>query len=422
MKMILMLSVAAILAGGCAPDKSSVTYTIDDGNVLRPTVAVSSDGRMSAVGWMREDADGWNVYVSTFEIGEEPGAPVRVNHAAGNASPHDEAPAQVAFGPDGEIYVAWANRIDVEGRRFPASNLLFSRSIDGGKTFSTEKAVNSDYNEPPSSHTFHNMIVLRDGTIIVSWIDSRARDRHAREHGSSPSTGTPRATDAHAAMHGVGATKVADTPGPQIRIARSVDNGLSFRETAVVDDNSCPCCRTALTSGPGGEVYLGWRHVFENGDRDIVVARSDDGGRTFGPMVRVAEDGWNIDACPHAGPALAVGEDDRLHVAWFTGAQDQPALYHTRSDNRGESFTARTPIAQGVPMAYAEMSGGDNQQPRIVYHLPANHETVFATVQTSRLAGSSATVGGRASIASAKGFVVVANLQDDRILARIIRS
>jgi hypothetical protein len=34
--------------------------------------------------------------------------------------------------------------------------------------------------------------------------------------------------------------------------------------------------------------------------------RAVDAGQTFADAARVHDDGWVIDACPHAGPALAV--------------------------------------------------------------------------------------------------------------------
>jgi hypothetical protein len=40
--------------------------------------------------------------------------------------------------------------------------------------------------------------------------------------------------------------------------------------------------------------------------RDVVVARSSDQGATWTPPVRVHADEWKFDACPHAGPAIAL--------------------------------------------------------------------------------------------------------------------
>ena len=99
--------------------------------------------------------------------------------------------------------------------------------------------------------------------------------------------------------------------------------------------------------GPDGEIYVSWRKVFEGSLRDIVVARSDDGGRSFGVPRRVHEDGWVLDGCPHAGPSLAVDPRGTLHVAWYTGLEDGPGLFYASSADRAETFTEPTTLLSG---------------------------------------------------------------------------
>ena len=68
----------------------------------------------------------------------------------------------------------------------------------------------------------------------------------------------------------------------------------------------CYCCKTALTIGPRGEIHAAWRHVFAGNMRDMAFTMSRDGGKSFSPLLRVAEDGWSIAGCPDDGPATAV--------------------------------------------------------------------------------------------------------------------
>ena len=83
---------------------------------------------------------------------------------------------------------------------------------------------------------------------------------------------------------------------------------------------------------------------------------SSDGGRTFTPPVRISEDQWVLDGCPENGPAIVVGSDRRIHVAWPTlipgrTPTSEPTLglfYATSRD--GRQFTARQRIpTEGVP-------------------------------------------------------------------------
>jgi hypothetical protein len=83
----------------------------------------------------------------------------------------------------------------------------------------------------------------------------------------------------------------------------------------------CFCCKTARWTR-GSDVFVAWRPLFPGGVRDIAVARSADGGRTFSAPARVSEDNWKIDACPDDGPAMAVDGDGAIRVAWPTLVQD----------------------------------------------------------------------------------------------------
>jgi hypothetical protein len=75
--------------------------------------------------------------------------------------------------------------------------------------------------------------------------------------------------------------------------------------------------------------------------RDIIVARSDDAGRTF-KTTRVSADGWDVNACPVTGPALCVDSGDRITVLWFTGDERAPGLYYTSSVDHGYAYAPRT--------------------------------------------------------------------------------
>jgi hypothetical protein len=109
----------------------------------------------------------------------------------------------------------------------------------------------------------------------------------------------------------------------------------------------CYCCKTAIATGPAGEIYLAWRHVYPGNLRDIAFSVSRDGGRLFSPPVRVSEDHWAIEGCPEDGPSLAVDPQGRVHVIWPTvvteNGEPVKALFHAMT-REGRTFTARTRI------------------------------------------------------------------------------
>lgn len=347
------LLLACGLAAGCGdvrvPDAEPTVLAA--AHASNPTVAVDAATGDALVAWVSSVEGESNVMLARWS-GGEPGRAVRVNDVDGDAAPHLQAPARVAAGPGGHVYVAWTNATRVEGRRFPTSELRFARSRDGGRTFERAIYVNDDAGGEPTSHTFHDMVVAPDGTIVVSWIDGRT---------TRPAP--PPSGDGGHGSHGDadGGSSPADAPapydGPEIRVAFSIDGGASFGPSAVVDDDACPCCRTDLAVGPEGTLYIAWRKVFEGSVRDVVVARSLDGGRTWEEPVRVHDDGWVFGGCPHAGPTLATDAEGAVHVAWYTGREGGPGLFYVRSDDGGVSFRGATPLLTGawVPPSQVEL-------------------------------------------------------------------
>jgi hypothetical protein len=73
--------------------------------------------------------------------------------------------------------------------------------------------------------------------------------------------------------------------------------------------------------------------------RDIILARSRDGGRSFSQTV-VSHDRWEINGCPVAGPSFSIDRAGHVTVVWFMGG-DEPGLYYATSTDDGRSFSAR---------------------------------------------------------------------------------
>lgn len=309
----------ATFGGGCAPDVPT-PITLSSAGGSRPTTAPLPEG--AVVAWVGTQDGASDVWLARLDAGGSTSAPVRVNDVAGDAAPHAQAPAQVATSDGGDVYVLWQNNTPQPGRRFPTSDLRFARSTDGGRTFGPAITVNDDAGGPPASHTFHDLVVGADGSLWASWIDGRNTTEEAQAPGQAYS-------------------------GPDIRVALSTDGGVSFGPSTIVDEDACPCCRTALAVAADGAVFVAWRKVLEGSVRDVVVARSLDGGRTFEAPVRVHADDWVFDGCPHAGPALAVDRSGTVHVAWFTGKEGEAGLYYARSTDGGRSFGARVPLRVG---------------------------------------------------------------------------
>ena len=132
--------------------------------------------------------------------------------------------------------------------------------------------------------------------------------------------------------------------------------GAAAHESPVTTD-VCFCCKTSTASGPAGAVYVAFRDIYPGSLRDMSVARSIDGGKTFDAPVRVSEDGWELTGCPEDGPSIAVDAAGVVHLAWPTlvdAKTDRKAIFYTYSTDQGRTFAPRMRVDQGDDVRHAQ--------------------------------------------------------------------
>jgi hypothetical protein len=308
MASVVMLTAGAVGITACGEQGPTVelgaTHVVSGatGVGAAPMVAVSSEGR-EASAWISAPAGGTDgrLYVSV-----DGATPAELVDSLGPIEAHAEAPPKLAYAPDGSLHALYVVSKVVPGRRFPLSALRHVRSTDGGAAWSAPETVTDDGDF--GSHNFHALHVAADGRLFVSWLDGRAGKSGAY-------------------------------------IASSADGGATWSANHRVSvEEACPCCRTAIATDSAGVVYLAWRTVLPGNIRDIVVARSVDGGATWNTPQRVHGDDWQYDGCPHAGPSLMVDAEHRVHIAWWTGKPGNAGVFYARSDD-GVSFAPPVTMA-----------------------------------------------------------------------------
>lgn len=298
------LLLIALLLGLANPGRAHEAHTQDPVARQAPQMlATSADFDRSGRLWRVAVENGRALVSHSEDRGRTFSAPVAVNAVPEKIGGEGELRPKIAFGPHGEIYVTWTQALD----KPYAGHIRFSRSTDGGKTFSEPLIVN--HNREAITHRFEALAVAADGTIFIAWIDKR---------------------DLQAAQK---AGKKYE--GAAVYAAVSRDGGASFGQEFKVVDHSCECCRIALATEPSGTAVLMWRHVFDGGVRDHAIARIGPQGVLQQP-VRASFGNWKIDACPHHGPAIARGGDWGWHLAWYDGNEKKPGLYVARMD--GEAW------------------------------------------------------------------------------------
>ena len=296
---------AAEHGGHEAADKACDRPTLACAKAVTPWVA--ADGTL----WLAWSAGGVVSVAAATPDGALRTKPVVVSGGPALVDDNGEARPKVFADGKGLVLATWTVRAEkgFTGRVFVA------RSQDGGQSFSPPAALTPD----TVSQRFETVVPLADGRLLGLWIDKRVAASAKRDGRAY----------AGAALAG----------------AVSSDGGQSFSGETILSDNSCECCRLATASLPDGGAAVIWRHIYDGGVRDHAAARVDGGAVTM--LSRVAVDDWPVQACPHHGPALAVDDMGRWHVAWYTKGNNRKGLFLARSDDGGRSWGA--PAAIGNP-------------------------------------------------------------------------
>jgi hypothetical protein len=247
------------------------------------------------IAYADQTKDGAFVHVASFDGGRKTWRPpLRVNRKPEPVSADGENRPKIAFGAAGEMYVSWTSPTSAQY----TGDIRFSRSLDGGKTWSDPVTVHRD--RQLITHRFESLLVDGKGRVWVSWVDKR--DLQA-------SQGAPN-----------------EYQGAAIYYAYSADRGDSWQGDFKLADQTCECCRIAMTTDPQGHPTVMWRHIFGKNERDHAIATLIPGAA---PKVsRVTFDRWQVDACPHHGPGLTIAADGRKHAVWFNQIDGEGRVFY----------------------------------------------------------------------------------------------
>ena len=292
------------------PPQSACTGTELD-CAIAATPFVDAAGRL----WLAWTANGHVMLARSADGGAHFGAAIAVGDAGELLDTGADARPALVVTNAGRVVVAWGAFKD---RQWNAQ--VWLASSDDDAHFSTPRSLSAD----ATSQRFPALALADDGSILATWLDKRTvaanRQRGYRQSGAA------------------------------LAVARSTDGGRSFGEERIVQDRTCECCRLALALDAGGRTVIALRTIYDDRERDHALIVLDAAGRVQSDH-RIAEDHWAIDACPHHGPAVAIGAGQRIHVAWFTQGAARQGTFYARSLDDGASFTAPMPVGHGDRMA-----------------------------------------------------------------------
>jgi len=248
---------------------------------------------------------GGHVYVQhSVDYGTTFSQPLSVNRVPEKIAARAENRAKIQLDNTGNIYISWTQPLN----KMYTGNIRFSRSVDGGETFSQPITVNDDRQE--ISHRFDSMVVSYDGKVFISWLDKR--DQQAAKD------------------------KQQEYIGGALYYSYSDDQGKTFSKNMNLSDNSCVCCRIAMALDNNNLPVIAWRDIYGNDANNQIRDHSlitFDSELKPAKKIRLSNEQWKINGCPHHGPALDVDGNDVVHSTWFNDTDTDNVLFYGNSSN-----------------------------------------------------------------------------------------
>ena len=296
---------------------------------------------------------------------------------------------QAAVDAQGTIWLTYAR-----------DNTIWLRSsTDGGETFGPEQKV-AKVAAMDVGMRRGPRIAATDSALIVTCIageQARGRDGDLllwRSTDGGKSWSAPRELNSvrGAAREGLQATAAAgkyvavvwlDTrdKGTTLYGTFSRDGGKTFSPDRMLyaspEGTICECCAPQVAVDERGRVAVQFRNALD-GNRDMYLMKSTDGGASFSPARQQGEVHWLIHACPMDGGAVAIFGDEVVTV-WRRESQqfvtreafDDTSPQPTKESPAGDGENAAIIVTQGGPLiAYVARNsiiirtgaGGDAEQ------------------------------------------------------------
>jgi len=246
------------------------------------------------------------------------------------AAPVEVLPPDLRGGVQPQVAVAPSGRIHVV---FGKDNAIFHTTSPDGRTFSPPVKV-SELEKLALRMRRGPRVSATDKLVLVTAISHPDGTLHAWTSANTGGTwkeSAPLNTAAKSAREGLhamagdgrGLVAVAwldlRDKGTELWSRVPRDGGATWgaetRVYASPDGHICECCHPSLATGPKGEIAALWRNWL-GGSRDMWLAVSRDGGKTFAGAQKLGVGTWKLNGCPMDGGAVAFAGDGQPLAVW----------------------------------------------------------------------------------------------------------
>jgi len=208
-------------------------------------------------------------------------------------------------------------------------SIMYSFSSDEGNTFSTPILI-SVLPELVASHMRGPQIAATDNAIVVTAAnnDGNIFSYSKNKMGKWAQTSMVNDIDTIAkeglmALAAEGQNSFAvwlDLRNKHNEIfgAKSTDGGVTWSKNTMIytspDTTVCECCKPSVVM-KGNSIYVMFRNWL-NGNRDIYLIQSPDGGNSFNQAQKMGNRSWALNACPMDGGGLAITDNGIAQTVW----------------------------------------------------------------------------------------------------------
>lgn len=272
----LLLAMQVLFAAPALCDTTVDVLHIPDGGI-QPQAHFDQSGNLHLLYYKGDAKTGNLFYVKRSPGKGEFPAPIQVNSTPNSACAMGTIRGgQLALGRAGQVYVVWN-----ASKALPdhTHKLLFSRLNKERSAFEAEKNL------------MNASVDLDGGSTLAA--DGRGNVYvfiHAFKKGEDECKG-------------------------RIFMSKSSDDGATFSAQTSIDQaerGTCACCGMKAIADDAGHLYVLYRAASDNTNRDTMLLRSTDSGKSFQSKKL---DSWNLNACPLTAFGLA-SNANRTVMGW----------------------------------------------------------------------------------------------------------
>jgi len=345
-----------------------------------PSMAIDKNGNIYLT-WsdLRSGGTDFDIY---FSKSTDKGLAFTENIRINDVTIGSQNTSKIVVDRNGIIHVVWSDA------RNDAGDIYFSKSTNGGNTFSESKKVN-DSPQGQGTQTYPCIVLDGNRNIYVSWIDNRNGTNmydvyfSKSEDGgsvfksniklgqistnlsSTPTRGITMAVGLNKNMNGyiiyVG-FEVVTSGMSDIYLTRSIDNGTTFSTPVIIndvtiDDQSSP----KIDVNGRGDLYVMWQDKRNATDYDIYLAKSTDNGVIFEKSIvvndiKTSDQGnFTITGATNIWSNLTfiVDGEGNVFAAWNDKRSGDFDIYYTKSIIKYTKTNLDNIVAYPNPLNYS---------------------------------------------------------------------